>query len=120
MSHKVLRVGIMSKEVFIARTMEIVKGEYKPKASEPKIWFESLQAMAQVLSNENKKLLRIIAEQKPNSLKELEEITGRKVSNLSRTLHKMAGYGIVELRKEKKQLKPVVTATDIHLSYSIL
>jgi len=120
MPHKVLKVGIMSKEDFIAHTMEIVKGEYKPKASEPKVWFESLQAMAQVLSNENKKLLKIIAEQKPNSLKELEEITGRKVSNLSRTLHKMAGYGIVELRKDKKQLKPVVAATDIHLSYSIL
>jgi basic membrane lipoprotein Med (substrate-binding protein (PBP1-ABC) superfamily) len=34
---------------------------------EPKVWFESLQSMAQILSNENQELLKTIVEQKPAS-----------------------------------------------------
>ena len=39
-----------------------------------------------MLSSENRQLLRIIIDRKPKSIKELESITGRKRSNLSRTL----------------------------------
>ena len=86
MEKKVLKVGIMSQEDYRKRTIAIARGEYKLKKSEPKIWFESLQSMAQVLSNENQQLLKIIKEQEPTSLKDLEIATGRKRSNLSRTL----------------------------------
>jgi predicted transcriptional regulator len=34
------------------------RGEYKPAKDEPKIWFESLQLMALILSNENQNLLK--------------------------------------------------------------
>jgi len=40
--------------------------------------FESLQSISQVLSSENQKLLKIIPEQKPESLKEPETATGGK------------------------------------------
>lgn len=53
---KTIRVGIMPKEQYKQRTIEIVKGLYKPKKGEPKIWFESVKSMAQILSNENYKL----------------------------------------------------------------
>ena len=119
MPHKVLKVGIMSKEDFIAHTMEIVKGEYKPKASEPKVWFESLKSLAQVLSSENRELLWIIEKQKPESLKELERASGRKRSNLSRTLNTMAQYGIVELVRKNKAVKPVVKATSFQVEFEL-
>ncbi len=48
----VMKVGIISKEEYRQRTIAIAKGEYVAKNGEPKIWFESLQSMAQVLSNE--------------------------------------------------------------------
>jgi len=112
MPRKVLKIGIMSREDFKKRTMAIVKGEYKPHKDEPKVWFESLQSLAQVLSDENRVLLTIIEEQKPKSIKALEEITGRKSSNLSRTLHTMANYGIVDLLKQRsKELTPIAKAT---------
>jgi len=38
--------------------------------------FESLQSISQVLNSENQKLLKIIPEQKPESLKEPETATG--------------------------------------------
>jgi predicted transcriptional regulator len=75
------------------------------------VWFESLQSLAQVLSDENRVLLKIIEEQKPKSIKALEELTGRKSSNLSRTLHTLADYGIVDLLNQRtKELTPVVKA----------
>jgi len=41
--------------------------------------------MAQVLSNDNQDLLQVILDNKPQSLKELEDLTGREKSNLFRT-----------------------------------
>ena len=119
MAKKMMRVGIIPKEEYKRRTIAIAKGEYVPKRGEPKIWFESLQAMAQVLSNENQQLLRTIIAQKPKSIKELEFITGRKSSNLSRTLRTMERYGIVELSKQKKAVIPKVNVTDFKVEFGL-
>ena len=109
----------MAQEEYRQRTMAIARGEYKPKRGEPKIWFESIQSMAQVLSKENQQLLRIIVEEKPNSIKELEVATGRKSSNLSRTLKMMARFGIVELVRENKTVRPIVKATEFLVEFGL-
>jgi predicted transcriptional regulator len=115
-----LIAGIMPLDDYIARTIAIAKGEYKPKKGGPKIYFESVQTMAQVLSSENRELLRIIRNQHPKSIKELEATTGRKSSNLSRTLKTMAKYGIVDLVKQAdRSIKPVVKKTNFKVEFSI-
>ena len=119
MRTKTIYVGIMSKEAYKQRTMAIARGEYKPKKNEPKIWFESLKSMAQILSNENRQLLRTILDKKPASLAELEEMTGRKKSNLSRTLKTLERYGIVELHKEKNRVIPEVKATEFKVEFGL-
>jgi predicted transcriptional regulator len=119
MRKKVLKIGILSQKDYKKRTIAIARGEYKPKKDEPKIWFESINSMAQVLSSENQKLLKVISEKNPNSLKELENATGRKSSNLSRTLKTMSRYGIVDLIKQDKSIKPVVKATDFKVEFGI-
>jgi len=101
MATRVMKIGIISKEDYIKRTLAIAKGEYKPRKDEPKIWFESTKSMSQILSTENQALLRTIIENKPHSITELEEMTNRKKSNLSRTLKTLEKYGIVELSKIK-------------------
>jgi predicted transcriptional regulator len=119
MAKKAIKVGIMSREDYKRRTIEIARGEYKPKKGEPKIWFESLQSMAQVLSKENQRLLSIIKEQEPTSLKDLARVTGRKRSNLSRTLKTMSRYGIVDLVKQKRSVMPVVKVTDFRVEFGL-
>jgi predicted transcriptional regulator len=110
----------MPREEFKRRTIAIAKGEYKPSKDEPKIWFESVQSFAQVLSDDNRLLLHIIMERKPQSLGELAELTGRKKSNLSRTLHTMAGYGIVDLiRNRTRELVPHVKVTGFDLKVEL-
>jgi len=101
MNHKVVKVGIMSLEQFKKRTIAIAKGRYKLKKNEPKIWFRSIKSLANVLSEENQHLLRLIVEKHPKSIKALEDITGRSANNILRTLRMMENYGFVKLREGK-------------------
>ncbi len=119
MGKKILKIGIISREDYKKRTIAIARGEYKLRKNEPKIWFESVQSMAQVLSSENQKLLKIIKEQNPESLKELELVSGRKRGNLSRTLKTMSRYGIVDLVKHNRTVKPIVQATDFKVEFGL-
>jgi predicted transcriptional regulator len=119
MGKKILKIGIISRDDYKKRTIAIARGEYKPRKDEPKVWFESVQSMAQVLSSENQKLLRTIKEQKPSSLKELALVSGRNRSNLSRTLNTMSRYGIVDLVKQDRALKPIVKVTDFKVEFGL-
>ena len=112
---KTVAIGIMSQEKIRARALAIARGEYKPKRGEPKIWFTSIKSVAEVLSDENRALLHVIQDMKPESLKDLAEATGRKPSNLSRTLKTLAGYGFVELNREKKTVRPVAKTTEFEI-----
>ena len=119
MKMKTIKVGIMPMEQYRQRTIDIAKGIYKPKKNEPKVWFESVKSMAQILSNENQDLLRVILDNHPKSLKELEELTGRAKSNLSRTLKTLERYGIVELHKQNNALVPEVKATHFQVEFGL-
>ena len=94
-----LKVGIASYDEMKARTLRIARGKHRAIADEPKVWFTSTESFAKVLSAGNRDLLRIIAERVPGSLDELARLTGRKKSNLSRTLKTMEAYGLVRLKR---------------------
>ena len=114
---KPITIGILPQEKIRARMLAIAKGEYRPKPGEPKIWFTSLRSLAEVLSEDNRALLKVICETKPESITALAQATGRHPGNLSRTLSTMARYGFVELRKQAGSLSkmPVVKATDFRI-----
>lgn len=103
-----LKVGIADYEEMKARTMRIARGEEKPKPDEPKVWFTSTESFAKVLSAGNRELLRVIAEQSPDSVETLSDITGRAKSNLSRTLKTMVGYGLIRMERSGRKLAPKV------------
>ena len=114
-----MKVGIISREDYVKRTIAIAKGKYKPRKEEPSIWFESLNSMSQVLSSDNQNLLKVIIEHNPRSLAELEKLSDRKKSNLSRTLKTLEKYGIVELPKKEGKLVPKVLATDFKVEFGL-
>ena len=126
MARKVMKVGIMSYRDMKARTIAIARGRHKPSPNEPKVWFASIKSLASVLSEENQALLQIIREHNPESITELEQITGRAASNLTRTLHTLERYGLVALQATKPlhkkggraPLKPVVLADGLDLRLS--
>ena len=112
---KTIVVGIMPQEKIRERVLAIARGDYKPKATDPKIWFTSMRSLAEVLSDDNRALLKVIQDAKPHSISSLADITGRKPSNLSRTLKTMSNYGFVEMRRESKHVRPIAKATDFRI-----
>jgi predicted transcriptional regulator len=117
---KTLKVGIASAEDMIARTMSIARGELKATAADPKVWFTSPESFAKVLSNKNRALLNLIATTHPESLQDLAAKTGRKPSNLSRTLKTMEHYGFVKLhRGERGKIRPEVPYQAISLTLAL-
>ncbi|HAT1822259.1 TPA: transcriptional regulator [Legionella pneumophila] len=115
---KTLQVGIMSRDKFQRRAIEVASGRYKPKKNEPKIWFSSIKSLCEVLNENNMRLLKIIDEKKPESIKELAALSKREPGNLSHTLSTMVRYGIIEMKKIGKNSKPIAKVLDFNIQYS--
>lgn len=93
-----------------------IRGQ-KPDPDYPvDVWFDSLKSVANVLSKENQYLLSVIAEKQPQSVTVLAHLTGRAVSNVSRTLKTLCKYNLVELRSTNNMLCPKV----IHQEFLIV
>lgn len=117
---KTLKVGIASLDEMKKRTMAIARGRLKPSKDDPKVWFTSPESFAKVLSNKNRALLDLIAATHPESLQDLAERTGRKTSNLSRTLKTMERYGFVRLHKGTRgKIRPEVPYRAISLTLAL-
>ncbi|HEV2614730.1 MAG TPA: transcriptional regulator [Gammaproteobacteria bacterium] len=99
---KTVKVGIMPLAEFKKYTLAIARGSYKPKPDEPKIWFPSIKSLALILSEENQALLKLILDMEPQSVKEIESLTGRKANNILRTLRSMEHLGLVKLLQGKQ------------------
>src|SRR5205823_8327821 len=102
------------------RALQIARGERRRQPDEPRIWFTSLESLAKVLSEPNRRLLRIIDEQRPSSLAELAILTGRKPGNLSRTLKRMSQYGLVKLVRGKRgSVAPQLLVREVRMDLSL-
>lgn len=112
---KKIVIGILPEVDARNRVLAIARGAYKPKRGEPKVWFPSMKSVAEILSDQNRALLNLIAESQPESLTELAAATGRQTSNLSRTLKTMERYGFVELIRKNKTVKPIAKATEFEI-----
>lgn len=124
--YKVVKVGIMPLKDYKKRTIAIAKGEHKPHKGEPKLWFPSIKSFANVLSEQNQALLRLIVDLEPKSISELETPTGRKANNLLRTLRTLENYGFVKLeegqgRQGRAPLIPKVlyNKADVEISFGV-
>jgi predicted transcriptional regulator len=117
---KTLLVGIASYKTMKKRTLEIARGESRVRRDEPKVWFTSVESFAKVLSDRNRTLMELIRAHNPESLAELAELSGRKKSNLSRTLRTMAHYGLVSLKEGPRgSVIPRVPYSRIELNLSL-
>jgi predicted transcriptional regulator len=71
-------------------------------------------AMLSTLSSPgNLDLLRIISQERPASVSQLAERTGRAQSNVSRSLQVLARYGLIRLEREGKEVRPVPLARSV-------
>ena len=57
--NQVLKIGIMPREEFQKRTMDIASGRIKLNKDDPKIWFSSMKSLNEALSADNVRLFKI-------------------------------------------------------------
>ncbi|WP_169793520.1 DNA (cytosine-5-)-methyltransferase [Aeromonas schubertii] len=85
-----------------------IKGQSKTSTPNVDIWFDSIRSVASVLSEDNINLLSLIDESKPQTITEIAKLTGRAVSNLSRTIKTLEKYGFISLKNFGKKITPKV------------
>ncbi|MDA8350904.1 MAG: transcriptional regulator [Pseudomonadota bacterium] len=87
----------------------------KAKPGGPAVWFPSTESFVRLLTADNRTMLHLIAARAPESLDELVELTGRAKPNLSRTLHRLASYGIVRIERRGRKIVPTLLCARIEL-----
>jgi predicted transcriptional regulator len=91
----------------------VVRGERPPPADAGKPSFNSVDAVVRLLTPENRQLLAIIRDRKPQSVAELVEMSGRAQPNLTRTLAKMASAGFITMKAVGRRKAPSVAVKKI-------
>src|ERR1700741_1055523 len=92
----------------------VARGERSPSADAAKPSFESVEALIRLLTPENRQLLAIIRDRKPQSINELAEISGRAAPNLTRTLAKLEAVGFVRMQTVKRRKVPTSAVHKLH------
>ena len=92
---KAIKIGIMPQPQIRARILAIARGELKPRPSDPTVWFTSMKSLAEVLSDDNRALLKVIRDTRPESVSSLAAAFRRAPASLSRKSDTTANYGIL-------------------------
>ena len=96
MTKRILRIGIASKDYIHKRMLATAKGDVKPQASDPRVWFTSFEALARVFSRQNLMLIEILREKNMVSVTELAKEVGREKTNVLRSLKILEDFEIIE------------------------
>ncbi len=85
----------------------VARGEKVAPADAAHPSFDSIQALARLLTPENRHLLAMIRDYRPQSITELAELVGRAEPNLLRTLEKLRAAGLVRIEKAGRRKVPL-------------
>ena len=97
---------IQSMKELEAEMRAVARGERAPPADAAWPSIESAEALIRLLTPENRNLLRMIRDAKPQSVAELARLTHRAEPNLLRTLGKLEAFGLLEMRTIARRKVP--------------
>jgi predicted transcriptional regulator len=106
---------IQSMKELEAELRAVARGEKAaPRdAAEPSI--ESIEALMRLLTADNRRLMKIIRDKKPQSVAELAKLAHRAEPNLLRTLAKLQAVGLIEIRSVERRKVPVAVMGKLHV-----
>ena len=84
-----------------------------PDAAQPS--FESAEVLLRLLTPENRDLLKVIGDERPQSVADLARLTRRAGPNLLRTLAKLEAIGLIEMRSAGKRKFPIPKVRKLRL-----
>lgn len=124
MKVKNIKIAIKSEEEFFQEVKgvwdKVERGE-EPKRHEG-LYFENLQAMRKVLTENRLKMLKVIRKDRPSSIYELAKLLKRDVKNTFSDIHFLEQVGLIELKKTKEgreRSTPVVNYEKILLEIPV-
>ena len=106
---------IQSLEDLEAEMRAVARGKKPAPADAARASFQSVGALIRLLTPENRHLLAIIRDRKPQSINELAEITGRAAPNLTRTLAKLEAVGFVHMQTVQRRKVPTSVVGKLHV-----
>ncbi len=98
-----------------AEMRAVARGEAPPPADAAQPSFESVDAVIRLLTRENRELLAVIRDRKPQSIAELSDMTGRAQPNLTRTLAKLEAVGFIVMRMVERRKVPTAAIHKLHV-----
>lgn len=109
------RIGIADEELVRKYMLDVAAGKLNNVEDIPHFWFASLTDLAQVLTNDNIKLLNMIDHERSNSVGKLSEITGRSVEELSISIDEIAAKGFVRIDRcgNEERLTAIYTSFEV-------
>jgi predicted transcriptional regulator len=108
-------IKIRSLRSIEAEMRAVARGEKEAPADAAAPSFESIDVLIRLLTPENRTLLKTIRDARPQSIAELERLSGRKGPNLLRTLAKLEAIGLVRLHTEKRRTVPTVSVGKLRI-----
>lgn len=85
----------------------VARGEKPAPPDAAKPSFNSVEAVARLLIPENRQLLALIRDRKPQSVAALAEMSGRGQPSLTRTLAKLEAAGFVTMKTIGRRKAPI-------------
>lgn len=91
----------------------VARGERPAPADARRPSFNSVAAVVRLLTPENRRLLTVIRDRKPQSVADLVQLTGRAQPNLTRTLAKFEAAGFITITTLGRRKAPSATVKRI-------
>ena len=107
------RAKVQSLQSLREEMKAVARGERPAPPDAGKPSFNSVEAVVRLLTPDNRRLLALIRDRKPQSVAELVEITGRAQPNLTRTLAKLEAAGFIRMKTVGRRKTPSVAVKRI-------
>ncbi|HEY3382120.1 MAG TPA: MarR family transcriptional regulator [Vicinamibacterales bacterium] len=91
----------------------VARGERPAPTDARTASFNSVAAVVRLLTPENRRLLTVIRDRKPQSVADLAQLTGRAQPNLTRTLAKLEAAGFITITTLGRRKAPSATVKRI-------
>jgi predicted transcriptional regulator len=100
------RLRVISLDALEQQMRAVARGERPAPVDAARPSFNSVEAVVRLLTPENRKLLALIRDRKPQSIAELVQMTGRAQPNLTRTLAKLEAAGFIRMKSTGRRRAP--------------